>query len=370
MKLSEMNVRNLPKLQQRALLRLHLLFTAETHRLYAGFGDEAAAFIQRSADRDGNVDGAALVGGLATVAEQWRKCQQQWRTLLAKAREEAAALPFGALIVAHNHYFRPFAQVVTEALSPTDAATLTRHWQALRQRVLDKAAARIYSDGFHLSGRVWRLEADGLVEIQRILSSALATQTSAAELARLLTASLGAGEDCPRWAYGRLYGMTAKERATNSAGLRNGTPCEAKGLAYNALRLARNEMQIAHHLVNDELFRVSPWITGEQVRLSATHPKPDICDDVANGGPYEPGEVTLPLHVQCLCWKEAVTMGTEEFRGRVRGWLDGNDNFLDNYRDWLSVDPVQLFDWSMHIPKTLEVWLSGLAADHSAALGV
>lgn len=370
-----MNVRSLPKVQQRALLRLHLRFTAETHRLYTAFGDEVTALIGRSIDSDGIVDGVTLAGGLATVAEHWRAMQMRWRALLSTAREQAAALPFGALLVAHNHYFGRVEVPVNEAtkpttLSPTDAATLTNHWQALRQRVLDNAAARIYSDGFHLSGRVWRLEADGLAEIQRILTSALATKTSAPELARLLTLSLGSGSDCPRWAYARLYGMTAKERAVDSSGLRTGNPCEAKGLAYNALRLARNEIQIAHHRMNDELFRVSPWITGEQVRLSAQHPKPDICDDMAAGGPYEPGEVTLPLHIQCMCYKQAVTMRAADFRSRVQGWLAGDNDFLDGYRQWLTVDPVQLFDWSMHIPKTLEVWLSELAADHSAALGV
>lgn len=375
MKLSDINVRSLPKLQQRSLLRLHLRFTAETHRLYREFGDEVTALIQSCVDRDGNVDGVGLAGGLATVAEDWRALHIRWRALLSTAREQAAALPFGALVVAHNHYFGGVSVPVSEAvkppvLSPTDAATLTRHWQALRQRVLDNAAARIYSDGFHLSGRVWRLEADGLAEIQRILTSALATQTSAPELARLLTLSLGSGSDCPRWAYARLYGMTSKERATDSRGLRSGSPCEAKGLAYNALRLARNEIQIAHHRMNDELLRASPWVTGEQVRLSAQHPKPDICDEVAAGGRYEPGEVTLPLHVQCMCYKQMVTMWADEFRGRVRGWLDGSDDFLDGYRQWLTVDPVQTFDWSMHIPKTLEVWLSELAAAHSAALGV
>ena len=282
----------------------------------------------------------------------------------------------GALVVRHNFYLRGMTLPVTEAYSPAnplpaaDAATMTAHWQALRQRTLDNAAARIYSDGFSLSSRIWRLEADGLETIRRTLTGALATQTSAAELAKLLTSQLGAGQDCPRWAYGRLYGMTSAERAKSTAGLRSGSPCEAKGLAYNALRLARNEIQIAHQRMTDDLFRVSPWITGEHVRLSATHPKPDECDDAAHGGPYEPGKITLPLHVQCMCYKEAVLMAVDDFRRQVRGWLDGGNDFLDGYGDWLTVNPVGQFDWSMYIPKTLEVWLNELAADHSAALGV
>lgn len=370
MLLSEMNVRGLARLQQRALMRLQLRFTAETHRLYAELNGKLVAAIPA-----GGVDSRSLNGVLATAAREWRLLQREWGKIFERAREQAASIPFGALVVGHNFYFGGVDVPVREAvepptLSPDDAATLTRHWQALRQRTLDNAASRIYSDNFSLSSRIWRLEADGLDAIRRTLTGALATQTSAAELARLLTSQLGAGEDCPRWAYRRLYGMTARERATDSSGLRSGSPCEAKGLAYNALRMARNEIQIAHQRMTDDLFRASPWITGEKIRLSSTHPKPDICDDMANGGPYQPGEISLPLHVQCMCWKEAVLMPVGDFRRQVRGWLDGRNDFLDGYGDWLTVGAAQLFDWSMYIPKTLEVWLNELAADHGAALGI
>lgn len=371
MKLSEMNVRSLPKLQQRALMRLQLRFTSETHRLYGALGEKLAAAVTA-----GGVDAVALGRVLALASTEWRALQSEWGRLFERAREQAAGIPFGALVVRHNFYLRGMALPVTEAYNPAnplpaaDAATMTAHWQALRQRTLDNAAARIYSDNFSLSGRIWRLEADGLDTIRRTLAGALATQTSATELARLLTANLGAGEDCPRWAYGRLYGMTSAERAKSTAGLRSGSPCEAKGLAYNALRLARNEIQIAHQRMNDDLFRVSPWITGEHVRLSATHPKPDECDDAANGGPYEPGKITLPLHVQCMCYKEAVLMPVDDFRRQVRGWLAGDNNFLDEYRDWSGFDPLAQLPWVMSLADALELWLGQDADGHAEALGI
>ncbi|MBP8283877.1 MAG: hypothetical protein KAX46_08180, partial [Chromatiaceae bacterium] len=128
--------------------------------------------------------------------------------------------------------------------------------------------------------------------------------------------------------------------------------------------------QIAHQRMNDDLFRVSPWITGEHVRLSATHPKPDECDDAANGGPYEPGKITLPLHVQCMCYKEAVLMPVDDFRRQVRGWLAGDNNFLDEYRDWSGFDPLAQLPWVMSLADALELWLGQDADGHAEALGI
>jgi hypothetical protein len=140
-------------------------------------------------------------------------------------------------------------------------------------------------------------------------------------------------------------------------------------MAYNALRLARNEMQIAHHAMHDELTRHMPWVEGEYVRLSPQHPKPDICDDYAEGGPYAVGEVTLPLHVACYCYKEAAVMGTHDFRDQTQSWLAGENAFLDEYAAYVGMDdPTQPLDWAMPIAQSLELWTDTSAHAHAAAL--
>lgn len=365
-KLSEIQPRSVPRLQQLALMRLQLRFTAETHKLYRGLYKDLSALVKAAADDDGMVDGVKLSTSMGAVEGLWMHTFSLWRRMFEKARQQAADIPFGALVVMHNSMLGPVTEV-TEALTDAEQA-IARMWEARRQRALDTASQRIYSDGFNLSQRVWRLEQDGLNDIRRTLATALTERTSASRLARTLEPMLGAGNNCPRWTYARLYKMTPGERATDSSGLLKGDECNSTGLAYNALRMARNEIQIAHHAVNDELFRVSPWVTGEKIRMSPGHAEVDICDEYASGGPYQPGEVTLPLHVQCMCYKQAQVMRADEFRNQVRGWMRGENSFLDGYAGWLGQTPT--VNLSFSLAQTFEDWLESNPDAHAAGLGI
>jgi predicted transcriptional regulator len=358
----ELKPRAVHRQQQTALMRLQLRFTAETHRLYRALYDDLVKIFAACVDNDGMIDGMKLAGTLPTIEARWLKMHREWARIFERARGQAAAIPDGAMVTVHNSLMP-----VQEALTPQETA-LVNLWEARRQRALNTAAQRIYSDGFNLSQRVWRLEQDGINDIRRVLSTALAERTSASRLANLVEPLLGAGRDCPRWAYSRLYKMTPGERAADSTGLLKGDECNSTGLAYNALRMARNEIQIAHHAVNDELFRVAPWIEGEKIRLSPGHAETDICDEYANGGPYQPGEVSLPLHVQCMCYKQAQVMKAEDFRNQVRGWMRGENNFLDEYEGWLGQPPT--LPLPLILAETMQAWLENNLDAHSAALGL
>jgi hypothetical protein len=362
---TELRPRSIHRQQQVALMRLQLRVTAETHRLYRGVYDDLVRIVQASVDGEGMVDGIALSSAVTGIEQRWSQMHGAWVRMLERARVQAADLAMGAHVVMHEH-LRPKPEIA-EALTPQEAAFVVL-WEQRRQRMLEAAASRVYSDGFTLSQRIWRLELDGLNDIRNVLALAYSERTSASRLARLLEPLLGAGQGCPRWAYSRLYRMTPGERAADSTGLARGDECTSRGLAYNALRMARNEIQIAHHTVNDELFRIAPWIEGEKIRLSPGHSEVDICDEYASGGPYQPGEVTLPLHVQCMCYKQALIMRSNEYRDRVRGWLNGENDFLDRYGEWLGQSPIGPLP--AVLMETLQLWLEGNLDAHGAALGV
>jgi hypothetical protein len=251
-----------------------------------------------------------------------------------------------------------------------DVDAVVRLWQGRRDRALAAGAQRIGGDGLQLSQRIWRLESQGLERIRSTLLSAMAERTSARELAKLLEPVLGARKDCPRWSMQRLYGMTAGERSVSRAGLFSGEACAGQGIAYNALRLARTEIQYAHHAMASEIYANSPWVTGKNVRLSPAHPKTDICDQLAAGGPYDALDSLIPAHPQCMCYYEAALMDANDFRRQVRGWVAGENGFLDGYRDWSGFDPLAQLPWSMGLADSLELWLGQDAAGHAEALGL
>lgn len=342
--------------------------------MYRQLFDELASLVQGTADDEGMVDGATLMGTLGDVETRWAETHRRWVAMFQRARVEAASLPFGSLVVWHNHYFHPFTERrrFTEQLFPQAMNAIVRLWTQRRQQALDTAAERIYGDGFNLSGRIWRLENNGLNAIRRTLATAMTERTSAAQLAHLLEPMLGAGRNCPRWAHSRLYGQTPSDRAVSKAGLlSDGGDCQSRGMAYNALRMARNEIQIVHHAMHDDLARQMPWVEGEHIRLSPQHPKPDMCDDYAEGGPYAVGAVTLPLHVNCMCYKEAVVMDTQHFHQQTQSWLAGENDFLDEYADFLGIDnPAQPMDGAIPIAQALALWTEMSEDAHAVALGV
>lgn len=370
--LAEISPRNLGRTQNRALMRLLLRVQGETHRLLRAFYDDAVTVINNTVDAEGLVDGVAMVQRIPALEVGFRAVMAEWGTLLEKAREQAATIPFGGLVVAHNYHFASFdeSRLEERIIDSQDVDTVVRLWQGRRDRALNAAAQRIGGDGLQLSQRIWRLENDGLQRIRSTLSMALAERTSASELARLLEPVLGAGQGCPRWSMHRLYGMTAGERTTSKKGLFSGNECSGQGVAYNALRLARTELQYAHHAMTSEIYANSPWVEGKWVRLSPAHPASDVCDQWAAGGPYEAGEQILPLHPQCMCWYEAAVMPIDDFRKQVRGWLAGDNGFLDQYREWGGFDPLMQLPWSMGLADALELWLNQNADGHAEAIGL
>lgn len=307
--LAEISPRNLGRTQNRALMRLLLRVQGETHRLLRAFYDDAVTVINNTVDAEGLVDGVAMVQRIPALEVGFRAVMAEWKALFEKAREQAASIPFGGLVIAHNYYFKRFdesalrqaqGKLEERIIDSRDVDAVVRLWQGRRDRALNAGAQRIEGDGLQLSQRIWRLENDGLQRIRSTLSLALAERTSARELAKLLESVLGAGQGCPRWSMTRLYGMTTAERTTSKKGLFSGNECSGQGVAYNALRLARTELQYAHHANTMDIYQNAPWVEGYNVRLSPSHPRSDICDDLAASGPYEATNLVIPAHPNCV----------------------------------------------------------------------
>jgi hypothetical protein len=90
---------------------------------------------------------------------------------------------------------------------------------------------------------------------------------------------------------------------------------------------------------------------------------------ISNGekgqGIYPVGEIQLPLHPQCLCYKSAVMLRPDEFSDRLRGWMGGAENWpeMDAYAGWTGGSRESLaageMGLGMDIARRLVVWLWG-----------
>lgn len=381
--LDDLTVKNVADAQQAALIKVHLAEIGATHQGLTALAETFRAALMRHATTDGTLDTVGYLTVQRTLTDEWGAFFLRWANLFQALRVVVTALPFGALAV----YHRWAAEIRNEKLESRElreAEDPQMDFDAVfrpqLQAVIDAANQRIYGDGLTLSQRIWRLNTDSLNGIQQVLAQGVADGNSAWNIARLLEQYLGGGRDCPRWTSTRLYKLTKQQIADGDrTGLYSGAACAGQGVAYNALRLARNEFQVAHHMSTDRLFAKMPWIEKEAINLSPSHP--DIgcrCEDVVKEGEdgtnvYPKGEISLPIHVQCLCFKTAVLMDDAVFADRVRGWLNGSQpwNAMDDYASWLGVMPQDVFSYSLvtTIANNLTVWLWGDEDDLAGTLG-
>lgn len=373
----EMTDAQVQRAAQRALLRLQVRVTGEVHRLFGELQQWTINAGLRVLAADESEQTGALAAVQNAARERVDETVARYRRLMDRAREEAANLAFGVLLVQHNRLAlavdsqMPLSEreMSERVIGPQEVLTVVQLWQIRRNRVLQAAASRLYGDGFDLSGRIWQLAQDGHSAIAQAVMRAMTERTNAADLARLVEGYLGARQDCPRWTMTRLYRMTPADRMAEDRGLLRGEECRGQGVAYNALRLARNEIQIAHQRMMDEIFMHAPWVQGVYIRTSPGHAEEDICDEYANGGPYQPGEVALPLHVQCMCRQEAAVMDRAQFIAQARGYLRGENSFLDQYAGWGGVT-MDVLPWTMGLAESLQLWLNNAPDAHAEALGV
>jgi hypothetical protein len=353
----------------KAAVRLHLFFTGRTHELFGNFSDKAKAVILREAvdsmAGERVLDGTAGFKVQSSLLTLWGDTFKTWSDEFQAVRREAASIPFGVMAIFHERLVLPALKGKLEERVEDGA------FSPQLEILLNSASEHLYGDSLNLSQRIWRIDRETRDGITSILLNGISSSDSAWNVALQLEQYLGANADCPRWTSTRLYGKTKSQIAAGDVGgLLSGKECDGRGVSYNALRLARTEIQKAHALATDKMLMSQPWVQKEQVRLSAAHPEHDICDDTVQGGEdgngiYAVGTIELPLHPNCLCYKTAVLMGEREFTSKLRGWLDGTQEWsaMDEYADLVGgdvnksilKDAVNLAVWLFD--EDLEKWI-------------
>jgi hypothetical protein len=133
-------------------------------------------------------------------------------------------------------------------------------------------------------------------------------------------------------AKGLLRGLTAHELAAEVRGFIH--PDVRGGVSYAAMRLARTEINNAFHQTAIRYTREMPWVEGYEWHLSGSHPRTDICNDLAerNGGlgrgAYRKGDVPSKPHPLCLCYIVPATVDNARFYRNLRG--GAYDRYIDS----------------------------------------
>lgn len=312
--MTTLTLRNADRLQHAAVSRLTVYTAGRVHALLYPFQAWLVGEVQDAADSDGNSDAAKLAQVLSAADPKWRAVVAEYADLLTRARRQAGVIAFGPWLVKHNHFFPDAVERLQEATftpSGDDYTRLAEMWLRRRNYALNVAQQRVYGDGLNLSTRIWRLEQGGMQTIRNTIAQSMAQRTNAWDLARQLEGQLNADRNWPKWSEDRLRRMDARQRARSKEGLwRNAAEQEQgilqarlripRGISYNALRLARNEIQAANHAVTSDIAQNFPGIVGRKVVLSPAHPRLDQCDSAVAENPHPKTSNFLPLHPQCV----------------------------------------------------------------------
>ncbi|MCB8985860.1 MAG: hypothetical protein H6659_18675 [Ardenticatenaceae bacterium] len=341
--LSDYSLTNIPPdlaelAQQAAVIRLHLFVMAEVQKALVKVADAAHSTLRSSPPDD--PPSPAVVAQLQTaVSRAWDEFIQSYTNIVGIALQQASSFSFGVLAIMHEEWIRPVANEVQESRLFREQLNADVLFRPQLQAIVDAAYRRTWEDGLNLSNRIWQLDRYGRNGLNDAINLALARGAGAWELAQDVEQFLGPDRDCPRWARERLRDLTKADIAAGDrTGLYTGDDCRGQGVSYNALRLARTEIQAILNMATVEMFRSMPWIEKEQINLSPEHAVVDECDDLANGGEdndgvYLVGVVFLPAHPHCLCYRTAVLANKEQFVGQLRGWMSGAQNWpqMDAY---------------------------------------
>lgn len=213
---------------------------------------------------------------------------------IASGKERAAAAAVAGMMS---------KDLLKSVISPKDLKTLTRSLERSAVQSLTHAESRILVSRIPLAKSVYHNEALSSGKIDDIINAAISRGASAAELARDVRAYIN--------------------------------PNTRGGVRYAAQRLGRTELNNAFHATQVRQAQTQPWVEGVKWEISGSHPKPDECDDYAEGvnypgaeaGFWKPEDVPPKPHPNCLCFLSPVPMSRDAFidsfnRGDFDSYLD------------------------------------------------
>jgi len=222
------------------------------------------------------------------------------------------------------------------------APQVKRLFAGINERATLAMLARTRADGLKISDRIWRTSERARNSVRIIVEDAVARGQDSRTTARQVQQYLQPGV----W-------TAHKEETRRRLGVH-------KDISYEAMRLARTEMNNAFHEGMLAANQHSPGYQGIYWRLSAARvmPRPDICDDMAAStlygaaGFYPKGQEPVRPHPACLCVPVASWEGPEQFANRLRAWVENPQSHPD-LETWYNQDARRYMGRPM-LPITLK----------------
>tara|TARA_R110000751_G_scaffold938_4_gene3833 strand:- start:9309 stop:10328 length:1020 start_codon:yes stop_codon:yes gene_type:complete len=167
--------------------------------------------------------------------------------------------------------------------------------------------------GLLLSDRVVSVTKGTKEAVNLLLESGVVNGRSAADMARDLKKYLKE----PERRFRRLRNKEGKLVLSQPAKNYNPGQGVYRSSYKNALRISRNEVNIAYRTNDFERRKTMPFVMGQRIELSAAHEIRDICDYLV--GSYSKNFKFTGFHVSCKCVSNSIVLPREKFKSYLAG---------------------------------------------------
>ncbi|OFY61638.1 MAG: hypothetical protein A2Y71_03105 [Bacteroidetes bacterium RBG_13_42_15] len=179
---------------------------------------------------------------------------------------------------------------------------------ATQKRRYDAVRAYLKQVDKRISPRVWRLCAETKQLLTEYLAAGLSKGRSAARISQDIRSLLKNPDARFRRVRDPETGKLIMSKPMAAYHPGQGV---YRSAYKNALRMARNEVNMAYRRSDCERWKNTEFVLGYEVQLSNAHIETDICNDLV--GFYPKGFVFMGWHVQCLCHAVPVLPSKKDF---------------------------------------------------------
>jgi len=161
--------------------------------------------------------------------------------------------------------------------------------------------------GLNLSQRVWNIQ---VAQNQEMLETYLASGITRGRSAQKISQDIRQLLNEPEKLFRRVRDKNGKLVLSKAAAAYHPGAGVYRSSAKNARRLAATELNMAFHNADFLRRQKLPFVKGILVKLSAAHPRDDICDSMY--GAYPRGFMFEGWHPLCICYTTTILASREE----------------------------------------------------------
>lgn len=185
------------------------------------------------------------------------------------------------------------------------------------------AALKAFTDmqigGLNLSDRIYNATQTFRAELEAGIGLGISTGQSAAGMARDLKQFMNEPDNLFR----RVKDQEGNLQLSKNAEAFHPGQGVYRSSTANIQRLTRTTINQAYRTADNTRWQQMPFVLGQEVHTSGSHPRYDICDEMA--GDYPADFVFIGWHPQCICFTVPKLMNDQQFGAYQQLVISGDD---------------------------------------------